>query len=119
MSDIVERLRSKARRDASNPKGRLEWIAADEITALRARIAELEASIADEREDAARGMQDHTAQWLRNDTIRTEAEARRILGNLYELKASDIHDWGKMILMKHGIADAIEKFTPASFRSKP
>ena len=32
-----------------------------EITTLRARIAELEASIADEREDAARAMRDYCA----------------------------------------------------------
>ena len=48
-------------------------------------------------------------QWLRDDANMTEIEARRILGNLVKLTPADTNDWAKLILMKHGIADALER----------
>lgn len=48
-------------------------------------------------------------QWLRDDAALTTIEARRILGNLVKLTPADTDDWAKLILMKHGIAEALEK----------
>ena len=48
-------------------------------------------------------------EWLRDDANMTEIEARRILGNLVKLTPADTDDWAKLILMKHGIADALER----------
>ena len=48
-------------------------------------------------------------QWLRDDAALTTIEARRILGNLVKLTPADTDDWAKLILMKHGIADALER----------
>ena len=48
-------------------------------------------------------------EWLRDDANMTEIEARRILGNLVNLTPADTDDWAKLILMKHGIADALER----------
>ena len=48
-------------------------------------------------------------QWLRDDAALTTIEARRILGNLVNLTPAETNDWAKLILMKHGITDALER----------
>ena len=48
-------------------------------------------------------------QWLRDDAALTTIEARQILGDLRKLTPADTDDWAKLILMKHGIADALEQ----------
>ena len=50
-------------------------------------------------------------QWLRDDAAMTTIEARQILGDLRKLTPADTDDWAKLILMKHGIADALEQQT--------
>lgn len=48
-------------------------------------------------------------QWLRDDAAMTTIEARQILGDIRKLTPADTDDWAKLILMKHGIADALEQ----------
>lgn len=48
-------------------------------------------------------------QWLRDDAALTTIEARQILGDLRKLTPADTDDWAKLILIKHGIADALEQ----------
>ena len=46
---------------------------------------------------------------LRDDARQTEVDARRILGNLIKLRPVDIDGWAKMVAMKHGIANMLER----------
>lgn len=65
--------------------------------------------VATHREATAKAERDRIVTWLRDDARLTEIEARRILGNLTTLTQADTDDWAKLIAMKHGIADALEK----------
>jgi hypothetical protein len=52
---------------------------------------------------------DAIINWLRWDADLTEAEARIALPNTDGLTPRDIGDWGRLISMKRGIANAIER----------
>lgn len=73
------------------------------------RFDALTALLATHREAAAKAERDRIVAWLRDDARLTEIEARRILGNLTTLTQADTDNWAKLILMKHGIADTLEK----------
>jgi len=47
--------------------------------------------------------------WLRADADQTEIEAARIIPKVLGLTVHDIGDWGRLIAMKRGIANAIER----------
>jgi hypothetical protein len=70
---------------------------------------DLREAFATHRQQAAKAERDRIVAWLRDDARLTEIEARRILGNLTTLTQADTDNWAKLILMKHGIADTLEK----------
>ena len=67
------------------------------------------AAILEYRQAAFNAGRASAVEWLRDDANMTEIEARRILGNLVKLTPAETNDWAKLILMKHGIADALER----------